>query len=78
MWNEEKLAKDIYLELNKVQPQKQLENIATRSEVKHEQMVEDLVQKYDINITNLDTYEIKYSEAELRALPAGKFGVDAI
>ena len=78
MWNEEKLAYDVYSELNKVQPQKQLENIATRSEIKHIQMVEDLVQKYDINITNLDTYEIKYSEAELRALPVGTFGVEPI
>ena len=78
MWNEEKLAYDVYTELNKVQPQKQLENIATRSEINHIQMVEDLIQRYDINITNLDTYEIKYSEEELRALPAGKFGVDSI
>ena len=78
MWNEEKLAYDVYTELNKVQPQKQLENIATRSEIKHIQMVEDLVQRYDINISNLDTYEIKYSEEELRALPIGKFGVDSI
>ena len=78
MWNEEKLAYEVYSELNKVQPQKQLENIATRSEIKHIQMVEDLVQKYDINITNLDTYEVKYSEAELRALPVGTFGVEPI
>ncbi len=78
MWNEEKLAYDVYSELNKVQPQKQLENIATRSEVKHIQMVEDLVQRYDINISNLDTYEIKYSESELRALPVGSFGVEDI
>jgi len=78
MWNEEKLAYDVYSELNKVQPQKQLENIATRSEIKHIQMVEDLVQKYDINITNLDTYEVKYSESELRALPVGTFGVEPI
>lgn len=78
MWNEEKLAYDVYTELNKVQPQQQLENIATRSEIKHIQMVEDLVQRYDINISNLDTYEIKYSEEELRALPVGKFGVESI
>jgi len=78
MWNEEKLAYDLYSELNKIQPLKQLENIANRAEIKHIQMVEDLIQKYDINITNLDTYEIKYSETELRALPIGKFGVEPI
>jgi hypothetical protein len=78
MWNEEKLAKDIYLELNKLYPTRQLENISTRSETQHEAMVEALVEKYDINITNLDDYTVEYSEAELRALGAGQFAIPAI
>ncbi len=78
MWNEEKLAKDIYLALNAVQPHRTLYNIATRSETTHEQAVEDLVKTYDINITNLKDYTVRYSEAELRALEAGTFGIDAI
>ena len=52
MWNEEKLAKDIYLELNLIYPTQQLENIATKSETMHQALVEDLVQRYDLNITN--------------------------
>ncbi len=78
MWNEEKLAKDIYLALNELYPANQFYNIATRSETKHEAAVEELVQRYDINITNLQDYTVNYSEEELRALPAGTFGVDKI
>ncbi len=78
MWNEEKLAKDIYLALNDLTPHQTLSNIATRSETQHEAAVEDLVQKYDINITNLKNYEIHYSEEELRALAPGRFAVPKI
>ena len=78
MWNEERLAKDIYLALNDLYPANQFENIATKSEVKHVAAVEDLVRKYDINILNLVDYTVNYSEAELRALPPGTYGVDAI
>ena len=78
MWNEEKLAQDIYLALNDLWDQQTLYNIATNSEVRHEAAVEDLVQKYDINITNLENYEIRYSEEELRALEPGKYAVPKI
>ncbi len=78
MWNEEKLAKDIYLALNELTPHQTLYNIATRSEVQHEAAVENLVQKYDINITNLENYEISYSEEELRALAPGEYAVPEV
>ena len=78
MWHEEKLAYEIYLELNKVQASKQFVNIATKSEIKHIAAVEDIVKNYDINITNLHDYTIKYSEEELRTMPTGKFAVDKI
>ena len=78
MWNEEKLAKDIYLTLNELTPHQTLYNIATRSEVQHEAAVENLVQKYDINITNLENYEISYSEEELRALAPGEYAVPEV
>ena len=78
MWNEEKLAKDIYLELNSIYPTQQLENIATRSETKHQALVEELVQRYDLNITNLVDYKENYSEEELRAFEPGEFGIQAI
>jgi hypothetical protein len=78
MWHEEKLAKEIYLELNKLNPAQQLENIATKSEVKHIARVQELVQVYDINITNLADYEISYSAEELNNMPVGVFAVPEI
>jgi len=78
MWHEEKLAKEIYLELNKINPAKQLENIANNAEVMHIELVQNLVEWYDINITNLANYEIRYSAAELANMPVGKFAVPEI
>jgi len=78
MWHEEKLAKEIYLELNKLHPAQQLENIATKSEVKHIARVQELVEYYDINITNLADYEINYSAEELNNMPVGVFAVPEI
>ena len=78
MWNEEKLAKDIYLALYDMWGQQTFYNIATRSETRHEEAVESLVQKYDINITNLENYEIHYSEEELRALAPGEYSVPEV
>jgi hypothetical protein len=78
MWNEEKLAKDIYLALNDTWANQTFYNIATRGETQHEAAVEALVQKYDINITNLSDYEESYSEAELRAFAPGKYAISKI
>jgi len=78
MWNEEKLAKDIYLALNDVWPNQVLYNIATKSETQHEASVEALVEAYDINITNLVDYTESYSEAELRAFGPGEYGIAAV
>ncbi len=78
MWHEEKLARDIYLELYKINPAQQLQNIATNSEVQHIELVQNLVAAYDINITNLANYEVNYSVEELGAMPVGKFAVPQI
>lgn len=78
MWHEEKLAYDIYMELNKVHPAKQFENIATKSEIKHIALVQNLVQWYDINVTNLADYTVNYSQQELEAMPTGAFAVPEI
>lgn len=78
MWNEEKLAKDIYLALNEVRPHNTLYTIATRSETEHEAAVEELIATYDINITNLADYTVAYSEAELRAIGAGEFAIPKV
>ena len=78
MWHEEKLAKEIYLELNKLHPAQQLENIATNSEVKHIAAVQEVVAYYDINISNLADYEVSYSQEELESMPVGVFAVPEI
>ncbi|BAF72345.1 DUF2202 domain-containing protein [Sulfurovum sp. NBC37-1] len=78
MWHEEKLAKELYLELNKINPAQQLENIALNSEVKHIAKVQEVVAYYDINITNLADYEIEYSKDELENMPVGFFAVPEI
>ncbi|MBN2782585.1 MAG: DUF2202 domain-containing protein [Campylobacterales bacterium] len=78
MWHEEKLAYDIYSELYKVQAVNQLTKIATNSEIKHVESVEALVEKYDINITNLDDFSINYSKEELEALGAGEYAIESI
>jgi len=78
MWHEEKLAKEIYLELNKKNPLKQLENIANNSEIKHIEYTQNLVKWYDINVTNIANYEINYSADELNNMPVGKFAIPEI
>lgn len=78
MWHEEKLAHDLYLALNDVNPAMQLSNIANKSEITHVAMVEALVKTYDINITNLEDYTVAYSEDELRALAPGTFAIPEI
>ena len=78
MWNEEKLAKEIYLELDKIYPTKQLNNIANNSEVKHIEYVQNLAKWYDINITNIADYEINYSAQELNSMAVGKFAVPEV
>jgi len=61
MYSEESLAHDIYLELYAIYPQKQLENIATRSEVWHMDAVNQLAQKYDLNMTQYPDTDIPYT-----------------
>ena len=82
MWNEEKLAKDIYMTLYNLYSDnpsaKVLYNISTRSESKHQKMVEYLAQKYDLNITNPPTYAKHYDENELKKYGVGEFSLDEI
>ena len=78
MWHEEKLAYEIYLELNKVHPAKQFVNIATKSEILHMNLVKDLVEKYDINITNLVDFTVEYSEDELLNMEVAQFAVPEV
>jgi len=77
MWHEEKLAFDIYYELNKIHPVKQFTNIQ-KAELKHISAVETLIKNYDINITNIEDYTINYSVSELQNMPVGKYAIAPI
>ncbi len=63
MYSEEGLAHDVYLNIYTIQPAKQLENIATKSEIKHIDAVNQLAQKYDLNMTQYPDTDIPYSIA---------------
>ncbi|QSZ40579.1 DUF2202 domain-containing protein [Sulfurimonas aquatica] len=79
MWNEERLAYDMYNALFALYPeQKSFINIATRSEAKHIDIVESLVERYDLNITNLVDYSVNYSEEELRSFAPGTYSLPVI
>ena len=75
MWNEEKLAKDIYLALNGIYPSQQLSNIATKAETQHESSVEALLKKYNLSVTDVlnSSGTAVYSAAVLAATPAGSY-----
>ena len=75
MWNEERLAHDIYLNLYALYPQNQFKNIANNSETKHIELVQNLVEYYDLNITNLVDYKEHYSVTELEAMPSGVYAI---
>ena len=72
MWNEEKLAKDLYLAFYALYPTNIFKNIATRSEVLHQFAVENLLGKYNIDATDPDL-EDDFSQAKLDSLEAGKY-----
>jgi len=76
MWNEEKLAKDIYLALNELTPSNTLYNIATNAETSHMAAVENLIQKYDLNILNIDSnYTGGYDSDALSAYKSGEYSI---
>lgn len=77
MYNEEKLAKDVYLDIYEVQKVKQLYNIATNSEVRHQEAVNDLAKKYDLNITLYPNTEVPY-DISVESYNSGEFSVEHI
>lgn len=78
MWNEEKLAKDIYLALNALTPHTTLSNIANNAESTHQSMVEELIEKYDLNILNPSDYSGGYNEAALDAYSSGLYSIEEV
>ncbi|NPA11332.1 MAG: DUF2202 domain-containing protein [Epsilonproteobacteria bacterium] len=77
MWNEEKLAHDVYLALYKLYPLNTLYTIATQSEAEHEASVQDLIAKYDLNILSPD-FSGGYDPEALAAYGEGEFSIQAI
>jgi hypothetical protein len=75
MYNEEALAHDIYLAIYEIQPLNQLQNIATKSEVKHIEAVNELAIKYDLNMTQYPDTDVPYS---IEGIHPGVYPVEAI
>ena len=73
MWNEEKLAKDVYLALNAVHPSQQLYNIATNAETQHEAAVQALLEKYNLSVSDVLNPLARYSAEDLAAIPSGRY-----
>ena len=78
MYNEEKLAKEVYLNIYEKQSLQQLYNIATKSEVKHEEAVNNLAIKYDLNITQYPDTDIPYDKNSIDKYGSGQYAVEAI
>ena len=66
MYDEERLAKELYLSINQTQPLKQLYNIATQSESKHIDAVNELAKEY--GIPTLPQITGVYEHDEIQAL----------
>jgi len=73
MWNEEKLAKDIYLALNAVHPSPQLYNIASNAETQHQAAVQSLLKKYNLSVLDVLNPASSYSAETLAEIPAGRY-----
>lgn len=76
MWNEEKLAKDLYLALNAVYPANSLKNIATNAETQHVGSMEALLAKYSQTQAVIDNYNLAHPTTpitQLSEIPAGVF-----
>jgi len=78
MYSEEGLAHDVYLKVYESQPVKQLQNIATKSEVEHINAVNELAIKYDLNITKYPDTEVPYSTDDLDRYGSGEYPVESI
>lgn len=75
MYSEEGLAHDVYTNIYKIQAQKQLQNIATKSEVKHIDAVNQIAIKYDLNITQYPDTDVPYS---IEGISSGVYPVEHI
>ncbi len=84
MGNEEKLAYDVYMNLYKYHKEnndieiKQLYNIATNSENKHISLVQSLIKRYELNMsdfTNIDETTINENNISISNIPTGVYNI---
>ena len=79
MYSEEGLAHDVYLNVYARQTSvSQLQNIANNSEVKHIDWVNQLAQKYDLNITKYPDTQAPYSTSDLERYGSGEYPVSDV
>jgi len=82
MGNEERLAYDVYNRLYVEWGTKQFTNIAQKSEIKHIQAVQQLVQKYniddDMDFTNIDLPALGYMHTPVDSMEAGTYDIAKI
>jgi hypothetical protein len=82
MGNEERLAYDVYNRLYREWGTKQFINIASKSEIKHIQSVQALIQKYKLNETdgfsNIDLPSLGYIYTDVTDMSAGTYDIAKI
>ncbi len=82
MGNEERLAYDVYNRLYKEWGTKQFTNIATKSEYKHIESVQKLIQKYKLNdktqFTNIDKTPLSYINSKIEDMQAGIYDISKV
>ena len=78
MYSEEGLAYDVYTNIYKIQAVNQLTNIANNAEIKHQDAVNKLAIKYDLNITKYPDTTKPYSTDDLKRYGNGKYPVEPI
>jgi len=85
MGNEERLAYDTYMTLYNYHNDEgtainQLTNIASRSEIKHVGIVQDLVKRYDINVSELTDVSNPVADKNVafENMPTGQYDIQAI
>jgi hypothetical protein len=78
MWNEEKMAKDVYVALNQVYPSQQINTIATQSEARHQEKVRALLEKYNLSVWEPLNTTASYSDAAVAAVAPGTYTVTAV
>ncbi len=85
MGNEERLAYDIYMTLyeyhdNNGETIKQFQNIASKSEIKHIGIVQDLVRKYNIDVASLQDVSnpVATKDVAFEDMPRGSYDIQVI